>query len=150
MQTAWRPRFRLASSYFALSLSAPLCLSLLHLSQPVKGSLTHKQRKVSRWPLSAKVVQRFSIKFNLLISIICASSDCIAGQHTMKIYILYSIVNICMYVWDKGRKLSTQRIEALKQKPVPNAMPRCCPDAAQLLPGTRTLLWLLSAMEAFD
>lgn len=92
---------------FSLSFShsVSLSLSLLHLSQPVKGSLTRKQRKVCRWPLSAKVVQRFSIKFNLLISIICASSDRIADQqHTMKIYILYSIVNICMYVWDKGRK----------------------------------------------
>lgn len=72
---------------FSLSFSHSVSLSLLHLSQPVKGSLTHEQRKVCRWPLSAKVVQRFSIKFNLLISIICASSDRIAGQHhTMKIY----------------------------------------------------------------
>lgn len=117
---------------FSLSFSHFVSLSLLHLSQPVKGSLTRKQRKVCRWPLSAKVVQRFSIKFNLLISIICASSDRIADQqHTMKIYILYSIVYSIVNVWDKRRKTvnsahwSTEA-EASAKCDV-QMLPSCCP-----------------------
>lgn len=76
-------------------------------------------------PLRTKVVQRFSIKLNLLISIICASSDRIPGQHRKN---------------KEQKKLSTQHTEAgtkaeaeaeaLKQKPVPTAAMSRCPDAA--------------------